>query len=69
MLRDEILEARRGFYKKMDLEILGREVETVYRKDKVKLNPRLERIQKEELKWRKTSMQFMQWGRGRANNM
>ena len=40
----------------MDLEILGRKVDTVYRKDKVKLNPRLERIQKEELKWRKTSM-------------
>ena len=41
MLRDEILEARRGFYKKMDLEILGRKVETVYRKDNGEAKPKI----------------------------
>ena len=69
VLRDEILEARRErekFFKEMDSEISGRKAETVYRKDGVKLDPRLERIKKrkEEMKKMEEDEQFMQWGRG-----
>ena len=65
----EILEARRErekFFKEMDSEISGRNAETVYRKDGVKLDPRLERIRKrkEEMKKMEEDERFMQWGRG-----
>ena len=65
----EILEAwreREKFFKEMDSEISGRKAETVYRKDGVKLDPRLERIRKkkEEMKKMEEDERFMQWGRG-----
>ena len=47
-------------------EMISGEFETVYRKDGVKLDPRLERIRKrkEEMKKMEEDEQFMQWGRG-----
>ena len=63
------LEAKRErerFFREMDPDISGKKSETVYRKDGVKLDPRLERIRKrkEEMKKMEEDEQFMQWGRG-----
>lgn len=69
VLRAEIIEAkkeRERFIREMDPEISGRQSETVYRKDGVRVDPKLERIRrrKEEMKKMEEDEQFMQWGRG-----
>ena len=69
VMRDEILKARRErekFFKEMDSELSGSMAKTVYRKDGVRLNLRLEtlRKRKEEMKKAEEDERFMQWGRG-----